>query len=604
MKKRRRKAFAFCAAFAIVSLHQASAQTGSAAYWTFDETSDSPCVDWSDNGNTGYLHSATRVPGVKGHALSFGGAASYVYVNNSPSLNISGQVTLECWVNVRQINPVSGAGQTIIRKENSYVIGIGSGGRVGFWIHTTAGWNGSWTFSQQSIQANCWNHIVGVWNGQTLKVYINGVQDLASLPVSGVVDANNNLVYMGKFYESAYEDLNGSIDEVAIYKYALSADSVVAHFRAIRPGLVAIPYSPNPTYNQRPLLRWYANKSMLVYRVQIAANPFFDSPIVSVPLSDTSYTPLANLAVGTLYWRVGNDADPSIWSQVLSITILDPNVPLLIHCAPDPTRNRRPLLVWHPVKGSTVYTVQIDTSPDFLSPFIADAVADTAYQTAISLPIGTAYWRVKSNMGGQFSIPDTFRILNDSIPLVIQMAPDTQYISKPKFLWHPAPGASSYRLQIDTAGYFIDPLISLPVNDTSYSPLVDLPIGKIVWRVSASTNQTRYSDPDTFWVLAKSTVTSGHATNLPLTVSGTLDAVRNGTLVMYSLDKPGDVSLRVFSMKGSCLATLYAGTATAGMHTLAWRGTDRFGKPVPNGSYLAVFSIDGRSFTKKIMLLR
>ena len=592
-------------ALPIVSSNATAADAGLAAYWPFDETSDTLLVDLSDRGNVGYIHSALRVPGVSGGALNFNGTTDYARVKNSPSLNCSSQITIECWVNLRQIDPVSGWGQTVIRKEKAYALGIGSGGKVGFQICVQGGWVGGWALSQGSIQPFRWYHLAGVWNGQTMKMYINGVEDPNTYPANGPVYSGDYDVYIGEFFESDYEKLNGSVDELKIYNYGLPPDSILAHYNALRPALpLAIPYSPNPTYNQKPLLRWHSSKSISTYRLQIATDQSFANPIVSLPTTDTFFLPAVNLPYGPIFWRVGNEKDTSIWSAISSVTIQDPNIPLLIPYGPDPTRERKPLLKWHSVKGAASYMIQIFSSPNVSSPFIADAVVDTTYSPSVKLPIGTISWAIKSNLSSSYSVPDTFRILSDSVPLLVPMAPDSQYNCNPKFVWHPAEGASFYRLFIDTTGYFISPLISVPLSDTTFTPLVGLPYGRMVWRVSASSTVERYSDPDTFWVMKKSAVNPVVSRSGPGLNSASFSTIGHEILFSYSLEKPSAIALKVFTLAGSEITALYEGNASAGKHSLRWDGKDKQRTSVPDGSYLAVCRINGRVFAKRIALVR
>ena len=207
--------------------------SGMVACWSFNETADSVLIDGSGNGNTAFIHTATRVGGVKGNALSFNGTSDYAHADNSTSLAISNQITIECWVNVRQVTPVSGSGQTFIRKEKAYALGIGNGGKIGFQICDGSGnWHGGWTLSSQSIQTSTWYHIAGVWDGTTMKMYINGVRDPTAYSYSGTGPSSSSTykVYIGEFFESAYERLNGTLDELKVYKYALSAEMILAHY--------------------------------------------------------------------------------------------------------------------------------------------------------------------------------------------------------------------------------------------------------------------------------------------------------------------------------------------------------------------------------------
>ena len=89
-----------------------------------------------------------------------------------------------------------------------------------------------------------------------------------------------------------------------------------------------IPY-PSPTYQRRPTLTWHVPQVPgTSYTIQIAQTSNFVSPIVNVPIADTTYTPQIDLPYGTIYWRVKSDI--STWSYSSSFVILDNRVPVLI----------------------------------------------------------------------------------------------------------------------------------------------------------------------------------------------------------------------------------------------------------------------------------
>jgi hypothetical protein len=127
---------------------------------------------------------------------------------------------------------LSGNGQTLVRKERAYCLGIGKNGRIGFQICNlgSAEYVGSWTFSSQAIQVDTWYHIAGVWDGQAMRVYINGVQDSA-ISAAVTVTSGSHDVYFGDFFESNYEKFNGKLDEVRIYNYAITSDTVLKHYQ-------------------------------------------------------------------------------------------------------------------------------------------------------------------------------------------------------------------------------------------------------------------------------------------------------------------------------------------------------------------------------------
>ncbi|MBN2037243.1 MAG: right-handed parallel beta-helix repeat-containing protein [Chitinispirillaceae bacterium] len=62
----------------------------------------------------------------------------------------------------------------------------------------------------------------------------------------------------------------------------------------------------------RPTLRWSAVVGASNYTVYYADNPAFDSPGI-IPVSDTSFTPLSDLAQGVWYWKVSSSRAPLLF---------------------------------------------------------------------------------------------------------------------------------------------------------------------------------------------------------------------------------------------------------------------------------------------------
>lgn len=77
-----------------------------------------------------------------------------------------------------------------------------------------------------------------------------------------------------------------------------------------------------------------------------------------------------------------------------------------------------------------------------------------------------------------------------------------------------------------------------------------------------------------------------------------------GTVVHYSVANDGDVSLRVYSVMGRRVRTLFDGHASVGTHDVLWNGYDDGGNAVPSGMYFAVLRAHGVKSSRGIMLLR
>ena len=500
------------------------------AYWSFDSTSGTTYYDVTGHG---YDASSTGsgvglVPGVKGQALNCTGGNFDVTVANSRDSFYLSKLSIETWF-YSNVNPSQYTSEGKILDyqyitsgtRNGYTVDITPTGSVRF-ILTTADGSAWVTASTASllIKATTWYHIVCTYDYSFLRIYVNGVLS-GSLSYQGAYLRPNNNAHIGfqkrSDGSSAYF-LNGKIDELKLYNYALTLDSIMAHYNAIpHAAPVLIPYTPNPTYNRRPLVRWYANPAISQFRVQIATDTAFSSLLASVPTTDTLYLPTADMPLGTIFWRVANE---------------------------------------------------VNTGVDF--------------------------WSTRSSIC----------ILSDSIPVLIRVTPDTQRTRRPRLSWYRVPTAPTYLLQIDLAGNFVTPYFSTTLTDTTYLMTVDLPLGTLFWRVGAIYNTTTlYSTPDTFWIvptgIAPKTIDGNKQSTSPSFVQ-----LRHGIALNYSLEKQSAVSLDIFSIAGNRIAAVYRGSAPAGNHSITWNGTGKGGKPLPAGSYLAVFKINERTFTKVIMLMR
>ena len=605
-------------AFAIFSFlfESIGAAPGLVAYWSFDSTSGNTYYDVTGHGYNA-LSTGTGlsfVAGIKSQALNFSGNNFQVAVQNSSENFNLNKFSIETWY-YSNVDPATGItnGSHIFNFQyiasgirNGYSLYINPNGLADFGIASSDGSYYTAIFSQTVFKQHTWYHIAATYDSINMKVYVNGLLEGSATRPGGypAPHANAHIGELTLMDGTISYQLNAKLDELKFYNYALPADTISAHYHVIYQAPVVISYTPNPTYNQLPVLRWHLDTSVSVYRIQIDTIKSFPSPIISVPTSDTFFTPLVNLPYDTYYWRVGNDANNSNWSTISSLIIQDSLVPILIPYFPDPTINRKPVLTWHHVNSVVSYNIQISTVPTFSMNYISTAVSDTFYSPQANLPIGPIYWHVSSNLNNNYSVPDTFTILNDSIPVLIPVVPDTQYNLKPQFKWHSAVGSSTYIIQIDTVGNFLNPFTILPLNDTSYVPTMNLPIGRIFWRVGVEINSLRYSSIDTFWTNKITGVSPDLiGTNLqsgPLSIS----ILRQGIAITNFMSNPGTFSLSIYSLTGRCIASLGEKYETPGNHTVIWNGTDKAGKTVPVGNYIAVCRIHDQTIAKRIMLIR
>jgi hypothetical protein len=170
--------------------------------------------------NHGTGTGVTFTSGQLGQAFNFarGASASSVVAPDSTSLDIAGPITLEAWINT------STYGGRIIDK-------ITAGGADGYMLDT---YNsrlrliiGSAVLSSTTmLPANGgWTHVVGVYDGTNMAVYVNGAQD--GMAVAGVsTTPTNGLPLRLGIDSTGGSAFTGLMDEVRIYNRALSASDV------------------------------------------------------------------------------------------------------------------------------------------------------------------------------------------------------------------------------------------------------------------------------------------------------------------------------------------------------------------------------------------
>ncbi|MBM4404248.1 MAG: T9SS type A sorting domain-containing protein, partial [Candidatus Cloacimonetes bacterium] len=76
------------------------------------------------------------------------------------------------------------------------------------------------------------------------------------------------------------------------------------------------------------------------------------------------------------------------------------------------------------------------------------------------------------------------------------------------------------------------------------------------------------------------------------------------TTIVFTNPQTGNASLSVYNLKGQLVKTLINGTVNPGEHRVIWNGTDNSGKSVASGVYFYRLTANGRTETRKMMLMK
>jgi hypothetical protein len=94
---------------------------------------------------------------------------------------------------------------------------------VRFYIDRTG--SASWVFAEtnSALTLNQWYYIVGVWDGTTIKMYVNGVLQTTTGSGSTIVYNTGKNDFIGLYGHPVNDHYwTGQMDDVRIYNYALT----------------------------------------------------------------------------------------------------------------------------------------------------------------------------------------------------------------------------------------------------------------------------------------------------------------------------------------------------------------------------------------------
>lgn len=239
-------------------------------------------------------------------------------VPSSPSLQLSGQISLEAWI---KPDPGTERNSRIVTKEDAHswlylpmayhlaTHDYANGRYANAGIRTTTGeyvnWGGQITEGE-------WNHLAMTYNSgggdNNFILYING-QISASLTVTGELLTGDGELIIGPLRE--IEGYNGLVDEVRIWNRALTQDEILARMytelQGNETGLVAY-YNFNNTTKD---ISGHGNDGILMYREE------FVESVITAPDSDQDGVSDQEEwgPDGTDYEYDGNDDGLADWQQ-------------------------------------------------------------------------------------------------------------------------------------------------------------------------------------------------------------------------------------------------------------------------------------------------
>ena len=154
-------------------------------------------------------------------------ASSVRFGGNNRWMNFP-RLSVEAWV---RVTAFTREGQAIVSKGDG-AWGLMRHGTTDRVVFRTAGVNGDVDLaSTRGVADGSWHHLVGVLDGRSKRIYVDGVLD-AWQAMTGDVAANDQDVWLANNPERPDRAWSGGLDEVAVYDRALKPWEVTAHYLA------------------------------------------------------------------------------------------------------------------------------------------------------------------------------------------------------------------------------------------------------------------------------------------------------------------------------------------------------------------------------------
>lgn len=149
---------------------------------------------------------------------------------STPNLDITGNLTIESWIYLNS----TATTQTIVSKDGEssqqgYMLRYNLNGRFNFLLSSDG-------TAQQAVNGattattGAWYHVVGVYNGTDMRIYVNGVLDTSAVSYTSGIFNNNNATMLGARAGGVSQNLDGSVDETRISNSERSADWIQTEY--------------------------------------------------------------------------------------------------------------------------------------------------------------------------------------------------------------------------------------------------------------------------------------------------------------------------------------------------------------------------------------
>ena len=225
--------------WALCLIAQSSQAVQPVAWWTFDDPA-SLGRDSAGNNDAALVGDPLACSGVRNNGILMNGAGDFLRVPDSPSLEVSGPLTVLVWANANAVND----NYAMVYKATSWDDGqmaymldldYSSGGYYPRFAVTSDGYASGYVtvVSPEALIPGQWHLIAGVYDGTNLIVYLDGQLE-SSVAYSAGIYPGTDPLYIGWNWTGTWK---GALDEVRIFDVALTPAEILEEFQTQEPAL-------------------------------------------------------------------------------------------------------------------------------------------------------------------------------------------------------------------------------------------------------------------------------------------------------------------------------------------------------------------------------
>lgn len=200
-------------------------------YWRLADNNSTSIFDYSGFLNLGAGHgtltvSQTGALNDSSNSMLFDGSTAYIQIPFSNPLAPKPNFSIELLTKgPHQSSTATMFGDTNAAITKGLRLIANTSGSVTFDVN-----GGSGAISSSALSTTAWHHIVGTYDGTNTRLYVDGA--LVAGPTAGTYTPNDGTaLYIGAQLGSS-SFFSGSLQEIALYPYALTAQQVTIHYNA------------------------------------------------------------------------------------------------------------------------------------------------------------------------------------------------------------------------------------------------------------------------------------------------------------------------------------------------------------------------------------